>query len=114
MCDDAPDHYFLPIQEEFAANVYWALHHDPAPLTRAQRHTLSWEAATERFIAASRITREMNLKSKAITDKVRQRRVPAWAGRVVAYPSLTPALIPSPRLTSPRLASPWLSLWRGC
>jgi hypothetical protein len=50
--------------------VYWALHHDPAPLTREQRHTLSWEAATERFIAASRITREMNLKSKAITDKV--------------------------------------------
>jgi len=56
-------------EEEFAANVYWALHHDPAPLTREQRHTLSWEAATERFIAASRITREMNLKSKAITDK---------------------------------------------
>ena len=44
-------------EEEFAANVYWALHHDPLPLTKAQRYTLSWDAATERFIAASRITK---------------------------------------------------------
>lgn len=36
--------------EEFAANVYWALHHDPTPLSTELRYTLSWEAATERFV----------------------------------------------------------------
>ena len=55
--------------EEFAANVYWALHHDPYPLSKAQRYTLTWEAATERLISASMITKEMKLKSKKLTDR---------------------------------------------
>lgn len=38
------------IIEEFAANVYWALHHDPTPLSSGLRYTLSWEAATERWV----------------------------------------------------------------
>lgn len=38
------------ILEEFAANVYWALHHDPTPLSAGLRYTLSWEAATERCV----------------------------------------------------------------
>ena len=38
------------VSEEFAANVYWALHHDPTPLSSELRYTLSWEAATERFV----------------------------------------------------------------
>ena len=60
--------YFLRV-EEFAANVYWALHHDPHPLTPSQRHTLSWEAATERLITASAISREMQYRSNKFTDK---------------------------------------------
>lgn len=39
-------------KEEFAANVYWALHHDPQPLSVELRYTLSWEAATERYLYA--------------------------------------------------------------
>eukprot|EP01031_Cornospumella_fuschlensis_P030849 gene30849-37280_t len=56
-------------EEEFAANVYWALHHDPHPLTAEQRHALSWEAAMDRLIASSLITKEMHTKSKTFSDK---------------------------------------------
>lgn len=55
--------------EELAANVYWALNHDPHPLTSEQRYELSWDAATERFLEASTITKDMQQKSKAFTDK---------------------------------------------
>jgi hypothetical protein len=41
---------------EFVANLRWALTHDPEPLTDEQIHQFTWEAATERFIAASAIT----------------------------------------------------------
>eukprot|EP01038_Epipyxis_sp_PR26KG_P007135 gene7135-9735_t len=56
-------------EEELAANVYWALYHDPHVLTAEERYTLSWEAATERFITASMITIDMQMKSKSFTDK---------------------------------------------
>jgi len=55
--------------EEFTANVYWALHHDPKPLSPELRYTLSWEAATERLMASATITREMQAKSRIFTDK---------------------------------------------
>lgn len=55
--------------EEFASNVYWALHNDPRPLTPELRYTLSWEAANERLVDASMITRDMQMKSKVFTDK---------------------------------------------
>lgn len=62
-------YYLFFLSEEFAANVYWALNNNPQPLSPEQRYTLSWEAATERFIAASKITKEMQLKSNRYTDK---------------------------------------------
>ena len=40
-------------KDEFVGNVYYALTHDPEPLTDAVAHTLSWEAATERLMAAA-------------------------------------------------------------
>lgn len=55
--------------EEFASNVYWALNHEPRMLSPELRYTLSWEAATERLMTSSLITREMQLKSKVFTDK---------------------------------------------
>lgn len=64
-----PNCLLYTTDEEFAANVYWALHHDPKPLSPHQRYTLSWEAATERFLDASLITVEQQLKSKNLMDK---------------------------------------------
>ena len=55
--------------EEFAANVYWALNSDPRPLSPELRHELTWEAATDRLIDASMITREMQQNTKIISDK---------------------------------------------
>lgn len=43
-------HLYLFFLEEFAANVYWALHNDPLPLSKDLRYILSWEAATDRLI----------------------------------------------------------------
>lgn len=60
--------------------MFWALHHDPYPLTSSQRHTLSWEAATERLIAASSITRDMQYRSNKFTDKFI-----AWMLEAVSY-----------------------------
>lgn len=64
-----PNCLFFSNEEEFAANVQWALHHDPLPLTREQRYALTWEAATERFLMASKITKEMMLKANTFNDK---------------------------------------------
>jgi hypothetical protein len=38
------------VSEEFAANMFWALSNPPQKLTPEQRHTLSWEAAMERYV----------------------------------------------------------------
>jgi hypothetical protein len=42
---------------EFVANLRWALTHDPEPLTEAQARQFTWEAATERLMAAAAISR---------------------------------------------------------
>ena len=42
---------FCKLSEEFAANVYWALYHDPRPLSARLRYTLSWDAATDRLVS---------------------------------------------------------------
>ena len=41
---------------EFAANLQWALTHDPEPLTPELAHEFTWEAATDRFLSASAVT----------------------------------------------------------
>jgi digalactosyldiacylglycerol synthase len=43
---------------EFVANLRWALTHEPEPLTDELAREFTWEAATERFLAASSITYE--------------------------------------------------------
>ena len=37
-------------------NLYYALTHSPEPLTDEYSHALSWEAATDRFVAAGSIS----------------------------------------------------------
>uniref|UniRef100_A0A7S4V6D4 Digalactosyldiacylglycerol synthase n=2 Tax=Ditylum brightwellii TaxID=49249 RepID=A0A7S4V6D4_9STRA len=59
---------------EFAANLRWALEHEPEPLTAELTHQFTWEAATDRFIAASAITmREERIRSKAQKSKIDDR-----------------------------------------
>jgi len=55
---------------EFAANLRWALTHDPEPLTPELAHQFSWEAATDRFITSAAITRhEARERAKAGASK---------------------------------------------
>lgn len=56
-------------KEEFVGNLYYALIHDPEPMSDEDLHTLSWEAATERFQKASAITNnEWETLSKVKAD----------------------------------------------
>ena len=48
---------YLRVQREFAANLRWALTHEPEPLTQEIADKFTWEAATERLICSSAITR---------------------------------------------------------
>lgn len=41
---------------EFVANLHWAQNNEPVPVTSEWEKTLTWEAATDRFIDASAIT----------------------------------------------------------
>jgi digalactosyldiacylglycerol synthase len=42
---------------EFAANLRWALTHEPEPLTDELANEFTWEAATDRLIQSAAITR---------------------------------------------------------
>jgi digalactosyldiacylglycerol synthase len=55
--------------EEFAANVFWSLNTDPKPLTAELRYELTWEAATERLIQSSKLTKQMQKNTKQVADK---------------------------------------------
>ena len=59
---------------EFAANVQWALAHEPEPLTENLLHQFTWEAATDRFIKAAAITiREERIRAKSRRNTVDER-----------------------------------------
>lgn len=55
-------------KEEFVGNLYYAMTHAPEPLSEEYAHVLSWEAATERLIAASCIpVKEAVLLEQAVS-----------------------------------------------
>lgn len=55
---------------ECVEKLDWALVNEPAPLSEEDRHTLTWEAATERLIESSGITkREMRERERNGTNK---------------------------------------------
>jgi len=59
---------------EFAANLQWALAHQPEPLSKELSYQFTWEAATERFVKAAAITiREERIRSKSRSKTVDER-----------------------------------------
>ena len=59
---------------EFAANLLWAKSHEPEPLTLEQQQLFTWEAATDRLVKASSITRaEAKERQKLGTSKLDER-----------------------------------------
>jgi digalactosyldiacylglycerol synthase len=59
---------------EFAANLHWALNREPEPLKPEQKRLLTWEAATERLVSASAITRrEAKARHRLGTSKLDER-----------------------------------------
>jgi hypothetical protein len=66
----------LPYRDpyEFVANLQWALTHDPEPLSEDLAREFSWEAATDRLLAAVAIThREARLRELLGKSKVDER-----------------------------------------
>ncbi|XP_021767334.1 digalactosyldiacylglycerol synthase 2, chloroplastic-like [Chenopodium quinoa] len=55
--------------EEFVATTRKALAEQPAPLTDSQRHELSWEAATERFLKAAELDQGTTPKLSRTSSK---------------------------------------------
>lgn len=62
---------------EFAANLRWALTHEPEPLTPELAHEFTWEAATDRFIQASAVTWKQAREREALGLSKRDERI-AW------------------------------------
>ena len=59
---------------EFAANLSWAQSHEPEPLTSEQQQLFTWEAATDRLVKASSITRrEARERQKLGTSRLDER-----------------------------------------
>jgi hypothetical protein len=57
-------------KEEFVGFLYYALTHSPVPLTKEYSYALTWQAATERLMAAASIpTREAELMAEALSKQ---------------------------------------------
>eukprot|EP00581_Thalassiosira_minuscula_P006562 CAMPEP_0183743140 /NCGR_PEP_ID=MMETSP0737-20130205/65063_1 /TAXON_ID=385413 /ORGANISM="Thalassiosira miniscula, Strain CCMP1093" /LENGTH=1006 /DNA_ID=CAMNT_0025978747 /DNA_START=257 /DNA_END=3275 /DNA_ORIENTATION=- len=69
-------------KEEFVGNLYYALTHEPEPLTEEYSYALSWEAATERFAAAGSV-------SVAESDAMKEALSSTEAGIEIDLPPLT-------------------------
>jgi len=54
---------------EFCVLLKYALTHTPTPLSEAQRHVLTWEAATERLFKASAISRRDEARRERLAGK---------------------------------------------
>jgi len=63
--------------EECVKNIQWALDNEPSPLTEEEAHIFTWDAATDRMIEASIVTkREARERSSSGFDKADSRM--AW------------------------------------
>lgn len=62
---------------EFAANLRWALSHNPEPLTAEQAMEFSWQAATERLFQAAAMTHREAAAALHVNSKQEAKRI-AW------------------------------------
>ncbi|WOL11872.1 digalactosyldiacylglycerol synthase 1, chloroplastic isoform X1 [Canna indica] len=78
ICADHPSNDFFrafpncltyKTSEDFVARVKEAMVSEPQPLTSEQRHNLSWEAATQRFMEYSQLDKVLNNDEPADVDK---------------------------------------------
>lgn len=78
ICADHPSNEFFrafpncltyKTSEDFVSRVKEAMASDPQPLTPEQRHNLSWEAATQRFMEYSELDKILNNEEPMNGDK---------------------------------------------
>ncbi len=65
-------------KEEFVSKLQYAISNEPTPLSSSHQYTLTWEAATERVIEASMITR----RDERRRIRLGQRKVDERASKV--------------------------------
>ncbi|KAJ0985233.1 hypothetical protein J5N97_003589 [Dioscorea zingiberensis] len=70
-----PNCHMYCSSNEFAKFTLKALAEEPVPLTDEQRHELSWEAATERFLAAAELNHNMSEKDPSYVSKSKTRKL---------------------------------------
>ncbi|OMO82567.1 Glycosyl transferase, family 1 [Corchorus capsularis] len=95
VCADHPSNEFFrsfpncltyKTSEDFVAKVREAMANEPQPLTPEQRYTLSWEAATQRFIEYSELDRVLNSEHNGTKLRLSNGKVIA---KSVSMPSLS-------------------------
>lgn len=78
VCADHPSNeFFRPFPNclmyknslEFVEKVNQAMASDPVPLSPEQQYTLSWEAATDRFIEYAELDQPFNKENKAVSPE---------------------------------------------
>lgn len=84
ICADHPSNEFFrsfpncltyKTSEDFVARVKEALASEPQPLTPEQRHNLSWEAATQRFMECSELDRVLNNSEDSTNPRKANRKM---------------------------------------
>ncbi|KAJ8615481.1 hypothetical protein MRB53_034853 [Persea americana] len=84
ICADHPSNAFFrsfpncltyKTSEDFVARVKEALASEPQPLTPEQRHNLSWEAATQRFMESSELDRVLNNSEDSTNPRKANRKM---------------------------------------
>lgn len=95
VCADHPSNEFFQsfpncltykTSEDFVAKVKEALANEPQPLTPEERYNLSWEAATQRFMEYSDLSKVLNNNEG---NKLSRENVKLLMTRSLSMPNLT-------------------------
>ncbi len=64
-----PNCFLYKSKKEFISHLQYAINNEPQPLSKKDAYTLTWEAATERCIDASIITKREDAKRIRVGQK---------------------------------------------